>query len=113
MTFTILSRGVVMAALLLSIGVGYAAGSEREREQRPADTRHDRQSRDMPSKERRDFTTESHVPPRSPDLGIPTNPLSPSTAGPGSGLFGVEAGRIPTPAAPPISGEGSRERQRR
>lgn len=113
MTFTILSRGVVMAAILMPIGVGYAAGSEREREQGRADMRHDRQSHDMPLRERHDFTTESHVPPKSPDLGVPTNPLSPSTAGPGSGLLGVEAGRIPTPAAPPISVEGSRERQKR
>jgi hypothetical protein len=41
-----------------------------------------------------DFTPESHVPPRSPDLGIPHSPLSPSI-GPGSGLLGPEAGRGP------------------
>ncbi len=41
-----------------------------------------------------DFTPESHVPPRSPDLGLPYFPLSPSI-GPGSGLLGPEAGRGP------------------
>jgi hypothetical protein len=38
---------------------------------------------------------ESHIPPRSPDLGSPTFPLSPSI-GPGSGLLGPEAGRAPS-----------------
>ena len=45
-------------------------------------------------REERDFTPESHVPPRSPDLGVPFSPLSPSI-GPGSGLLGPEAGRNP------------------
>jgi hypothetical protein len=36
----------------------------------------------------------SHIPPRSPDLGEPYFPLSPSI-GPGSGLLGPEAGRGP------------------
>mgnify|MGYP001557994349 CR=1 FL=1 len=43
----------------------------------------------------RDVTPESHVPPRSPDLGRATAPLSPSI-GPGSGLIGPEAGRSPS-----------------
>jgi membrane fusion protein (multidrug efflux system) len=43
----------------------------------------------------RDLTPESHVPPRSPDLGAPTSPLSPSI-GPGSGSLGPESGRSPT-----------------
>lgn len=43
----------------------------------------------------RDFTPESHVPPRSPDLGRVTAPLSPSI-GPGSGLIGPEAGSGPS-----------------
>jgi membrane fusion protein (multidrug efflux system) len=38
--------------------------------------------------------TESHVPPRSPDLGSGRFPLAPSI-GPGSGLLGPEAGRTP------------------
>jgi len=42
----------------------------------------------------RDFTPESYVPPRSPDLGRATAPLSPSI-GPGSGLLGLEAGSSP------------------
>ena len=37
---------------------------------------------------------DSHVPPRSPDLGSATFPLSPSI-GPGSGLLGPESGRGP------------------
>src|SRR6478752_1777073 len=37
----------------------------------------------------------SHVPSRSPDLGSPTSPLSPSI-GPGSGLLGPESGSGPT-----------------
>lgn len=37
---------------------------------------------------------ESHIPPRSPDLGSPTFPLSPSI-GPGSGLLGPESGPGP------------------
>ncbi|MGH7231785.1 MAG: hypothetical protein ACREJU_10560, partial [Nitrospiraceae bacterium] len=40
------------------------------------------------------LTPESYVPPRSPDLGEPYFPLSPSI-GPGSGLLGPEAGRGP------------------
>ena len=43
----------------------------------------------------RDVTPESHVPPRSPDLGRATAPLSPSI-GPGSGLIGPEAGSGPS-----------------
>src|SRR5262245_8178715 len=38
---------------------------------------------------------ESHIPPRSPDLGSPTFPLSPSI-GPGSGLLGPDAGIGPS-----------------
>lgn len=56
-----------------------------------------------------EFTPQSHVPPRSPDLGLPASPLSPSTAGPGSGLLGTEAGPIPPPAA---SGNMDRWRDR-
>lgn len=37
---------------------------------------------------------ESHIPPRSPDLGSPTFPLSPSI-GPRSGLLGPESGPGP------------------
>lgn len=37
---------------------------------------------------------ESHIPPRSPDLGSPTSPLSPSI-GPRSGLLGPESGPGP------------------
>ena len=40
------------------------------------------------------LTPQSHVPPRSPDLGEPYFPFSPSI-GPGSGLLGPEAGRGP------------------
>ncbi|WHZ13220.1 MAG: hypothetical protein OJF52_000052 [Nitrospira sp.] len=43
----------------------------------------------------RDGTPKSYIPPRSPDLGTPTAPLSPSI-GPGSGLLGPEAGRSPS-----------------
>lgn len=56
-----------------------------------------------------EFTPQSHVPSRSPDLGLPASPLSPSTAGPGSGLLGTEAGPIPPPAA---SGNMDRWRDR-
>ena len=42
----------------------------------------------------RDVTPELHVPPRSPDLGRATAPLSPSI-GPGSGLIGPEGGSDP------------------
>jgi membrane fusion protein (multidrug efflux system) len=44
--------------------------------------------------ERFDQASHSFVPPRSPDLGSPRFPLSPSI-GPGSGLLGPEAGRSP------------------
>lgn len=37
---------------------------------------------------------DSHIPPRSPDLGSPTFPLSPSI-GPGAGLLGPESGPGP------------------
>lgn len=53
----------------------------------------------------RDFTPESHIPPRSPDLGSPTFPLSPSI-GPGSDLLGPEAG--PGPSRP---GKDKRSRE--
>ncbi|ULA59906.1 MAG: conserved exported protein of unknown function [Nitrospira sp.] len=43
----------------------------------------------------RDFTPESQGPPRSPDLGKAPASRSPSI-GPGSGLIGSEAGRIPS-----------------
>lgn len=43
----------------------------------------------------REGPPESYVPRRSPDLGAPTAPLSPSI-GPGSGLLGPEAGRSPS-----------------
>ncbi len=43
----------------------------------------------------RDFTPEPHVPPRSPDLGTPTAPLTPSI-GPGSESLGPEAGSSPS-----------------
>lgn len=42
----------------------------------------------------REGPSTSSVPPRSPDLGMPTAPLSPSI-GPGSGLLGPEGGRSP------------------
>lgn len=42
----------------------------------------------------REGLSKSSVPPRSPDLGRPTAPLSPSI-GPGSGLLGPEGGRSP------------------
>lgn len=42
----------------------------------------------------RDGMSKSYVPPRSPDLGTPTSPLSPSI-GPGSGSLGPEGGRSP------------------
>ncbi len=42
----------------------------------------------------REGLSKSSVPPRSPDLGGPTAPLSPSI-GPGSGLLGPEGGRSP------------------
>jgi membrane fusion protein (multidrug efflux system) len=45
--------------------------------------------------ERFDHAPSSFVPPRSPDLGSPRFPLSPSI-GPGSGLLGPEAGRSPS-----------------
>lgn len=43
----------------------------------------------------REVTPESEVPPRSPDLGRATAPLSPSI-GPGSGLTGPGAGSGPS-----------------
>ncbi len=43
----------------------------------------------------REGSLKSYVPSRSPNLGIPTAPLSPSI-GPGSGLLGPEAGRSPS-----------------
>jgi hypothetical protein len=43
----------------------------------------------------RGVTPRSQVPPRSPDLGRATAPLSPAI-GPGSGLLGPESGRGPS-----------------
>lgn len=43
----------------------------------------------------RDRTSKSYIPPRSPDLGMPTAPFSPSI-GPGSSSLGPEVGRSPS-----------------
>ncbi len=90
----------VLAALLMLPASGYAqrlgsditdrtervdTGATHPPEHPSSDFRH-REQHVMP---------ESHIPPRSPDLGSPTSPLSPSI-GPGSGLLGPEGGRAPT-----------------
>ncbi len=57
-------------------------------------TRLPESQRSAPLHEHEPLTPQSHVPPRSSDLGEPYFPLSPSI-GPGSGLLGPEAGRGP------------------
>ena len=96
---SIVAGTVVRAALLMTPAAGIAqrlgsestggsgrldAGGTRVPERPGSDLRH----RDE------NFTPESYVPRRSPDLGEPSFPLSPSI-GPGSGLLGPEAGREP------------------
>lgn len=107
-----LCSGLAIMTAFLPTGVGHAAGSERESHRRPAETRNSAPSDKLHLRGPGDVAPESHVPPRSPDLGLPTRPLSPSTVGPGSGLLGVEAGRIPPPAGPARELEQSPARRR-
>lgn len=105
--------GWIIAASFLAMDRTYAAELELERpsRQEPRDLRHSGSS-GTSTNDLQGFAPQSHVPPRSPDLGIPTHPLSPSTSGPGRGLLGLEAGRTPAPAQPRDS-ERSSERQKR
>jgi membrane fusion protein (multidrug efflux system) len=57
--------------------------------------------------ERFDRPPSSFIPPRSPDLGSPRFPLSPSI-GPGSGLLGPEGGRSPSRLRSGSEREGGR-----
>jgi membrane fusion protein (multidrug efflux system) len=58
--------------------------------------------------ERFDRPPSSFIPPRSPDLGSPRFPLSPSI-GPGSGLLGPEGGRSPSRLRSGSTREGGRD----
>lgn len=101
-----MNDGMLRALVLISLVAGPAMaqgqslGSERLRSADPSEssglTRPPGSSWDGRLRQgERDVTPESYVPPRSPDLGKPTAPLSPSI-GPGSGLLGPEAGRSPS-----------------
>jgi membrane fusion protein (multidrug efflux system) len=72
---------------------------ERRLHSRPSDisgvTRPHRAGTEGPAPHRLGDAPISQIPPRSPDLGVPTSPLAPSI-GPGSGLLGPEAGRSPS-----------------
>lgn len=84
---------------VLTIPQSHAAGTEDPSQGGRSESRSDRRQEgvrhESQPKERRDFSPQSHVPPRSPDLGLPTSPLAPSTSGPGAGLLGLEAGPGP------------------
>ncbi|MEX5217859.1 MAG: HlyD family efflux transporter periplasmic adaptor subunit [Nitrospiraceae bacterium] len=97
----------VMATNLVIADAGYTPDATMEKELRGsaagiAGTGDLRAERGRPSAptlgsgfERLDRSPSSFVPPRSPDLGSPRFPLSPSI-GPGSGLLGPEGGRSPS-----------------
>ncbi len=92
---------VMLIALVAPTAVahGQSRGSERTRQSSPVGTPDVAHTPGNPGggfrHGERGSTPESHVPPRSPDLGLPTFPLSPSI-GPGSGSLGPEAGRGPS-----------------
>lgn len=97
---TIILRSVLTLVLLVDGVVSYGQtsslyGNRGKNPTEPSDTRgalnpHSG-SRTLPVP---DASPDSHIPPRSPDLGSPTFPLSPSI-GPGSGLLGPESGTGP------------------
>lgn len=94
---------VSLAALtaFLSVSAGAAGRQEESRSDQGLAGR----SVPPPSRLPEPVTPESHVPPRSPDLGRSVSPLTPSI-GPGSRSLGPEAGR--EPAHPrPEAGAGS------
>lgn len=111
MKSAILCIAFVTMAILMANERGYAAEPERASQRGRSTIQDDRYQGGRHVNEHHDLSPESHVPPRSPDLGIPTSPLSPSTAGPGSGLLGLEAGRTPAPSAPE-KGTGVERRKR-
>ncbi len=84
---------------LSNIAQSQAADTEQAGQRRGSEPMPDRHQEgvrhDSRAQESREFSPQSHVPPRSPDLGLPTSPLSPSTSGPGSGLLGLESGPGP------------------
>ena len=92
---------VALAALLMTPAAGSAQRHGSESIGGPGPGRLDtgvgrlpeRPSSDLRHREET-LPPESYVPRRSPDLGEPYFPLSPSI-GPGSGLLGPEAGREP------------------
>lgn len=91
----ILTNGVILIAwiMLTTIAQAQSRGLEGRQQARPFDG--PAAARTPDSLSRPSFAPpESHVPPRSPDLGSATSPLSPSI-GPGSGLLGPESGRGP------------------
>lgn len=96
---SIVAGTVVLAALLMTPAAGIAQRLGSESASSPG--RLDAGVTRLPERpgsalRHRDdnLTPESYIPRRSPDLGEPYFPLSPSI-GPGSGLLGPEAGREP------------------
>lgn len=92
----VLTSPVMLIALVLLTALAHA-------QSRGVESRHQAQPSDVPGtmrtpgslSEPRFTPPDSHIPPRSPDLGSATSPLSPAI-GPGSGLLGPESGRGPT-----------------
>ena len=92
----VLTGSIMLIALVVLTALAQA-------QSRGSESRHQAQPSDMPGtmrspgslSEPRFSPPDSHIPPRSPDLGSATSPLSPSI-GPGSGLLGPESGRGPT-----------------
>lgn len=101
---------VCLAALTAFLSVP-AEAAGRQDESRPEDGAGGR-SVPPPSRLPEPLTPESHVPPRSPDLGRSFSPLTPSI-GPGNRSLGPEAGREPAhprPEAGAASGHGGSSR---
>lgn len=100
-----MKSAILYAAIWITLGSvstiaqSHAADTEQAGQGGRSEPRSDRHQEgvrhDSRAKESREFSPQSNVPPRSPDLGVPTSPLSPSTSGPGSGLLGLEAGPGP------------------
>ena len=92
----VLTGSIMLIALVVLTALAQA-------QSRSSESRHQAQPSDVPGtmrspgslNEPRFSPPDSHIPPRSPDLGSATSPLSPSI-GAGSGLLGPESGRGPT-----------------
>lgn len=85
---------LIVLVVLTTLAQAQSRGVERPHQAQPSDGPGPMRSPGSLN-EPRFSPPNSHIPPRSPDLGSATSPLSPSI-GPGSGLLGPESGRGPT-----------------